>query len=168
MPFLDRLEPSQQAAGAAELAAVAMVRGAETHVSAWLVVAPELTVIAALYAIAGWQPEVEGKGFVRVLVVAWGSTAFGLGHLVAEYLLMGVFSDANWDVPPLTGSVTVATLVVSAVLTLVWTLRPSPVRPGAENGPARGTLVVPSRLDTSERRSPADPLDQLAPGDVSS
>lgn len=93
------------------------------YVSGLLLVAPEAAALAALAAIWHWQPEIGGRGFVRVLIVAWGTTAFGFVHLIAEFFFMISFSDANWDVPPLTGSVTVATLTLSAVLTLLLTLR---------------------------------------------
>lgn len=94
--------------------------------------APEVTALVALVAIWRWQPPVRGRGFTRVLIVAWGTTAFGIFHLLAEYAFMIAFSDANWDTPPLTGYVTVITLSASAVLTMGLTLRPSPPGSGKE------------------------------------
>ena len=45
---------------------------------------------------------------------------------------MVAFSDANWDVPPLTGYVTAATLVGAAALTITLTLRSWPLPGSAE------------------------------------
>lgn len=120
------------------LAAVSAVATADTdrsahdYVSGWLLVAPEAAALVALVQIWRWQPSVRGRGFVRVLVVAWATTAFGVVHMVAEYAFMIAFSDANWDTPPLTGYVTVITLIAPAVLTLMLTLRPSPPGSGKE------------------------------------
>lgn len=114
------------------LAAISMVaiadtaRRAEDYVTGWLLVAPEVAALAAMVAILRWQPEVAERGLVRVLVVAWGTTAFGFAHMLAEHAFMIAVSDANWDVPPLTGSVTAATLIVAAVLTLVLAPHSSP------------------------------------------
>jgi hypothetical protein len=56
--------------------------------------------------------------------VLWGTTAFGFLHAAAEWIAMGVFSVATWDVPPGTGYLTGATLIISGLLTLLMTLRP--------------------------------------------
>jgi hypothetical protein len=58
-------------------------------------------------------------------VVLWGTTAFGVMHMIAEYMIMIRFSDANWDDPPGTGYLTVATIAISAILTAIMTLRTS-------------------------------------------
>jgi hypothetical protein len=55
----------------------------------------------------------------RLAVVRWGTTAFGLVQSAAAYLFMTeVMSDANWDMPPGTGYVTAAALLVSGVVSL--------------------------------------------------
>lgn len=105
-----------------------MAAGSAVATADWLVMALEAAALVALVAIWRWQSEVRGRDFVRVLVVAWGSTAFGVFHIFGEYILMTTFSDADWDMPPLTGYLTVATLVVSAILTVALTLRPAPSR----------------------------------------
>lgn len=115
-------------------------RSADEYVSGWFLVAPEAAALVAMVAIWLWEPEVHGRGFVRVLVVAWGTTAFGIVHLVAEFVFMIAFSDANWDVPPLTGYVTVATLIVSAVLTLTLALRSPPLSMKGKSEPTHARL----------------------------
>jgi hypothetical protein len=57
------------------------------------------------------------------VIVLWGATAFGAINTIAEYMDMMKFSDADRDCPPGTGSLTVATITISAVLTLIMTLR---------------------------------------------
>ena len=44
---------------------------------------------------------------------------------MVEYAAMSTFSDANWDVPPGTGYLTVAGLVVAGAITLAYALRPT-------------------------------------------
>jgi hypothetical protein len=85
--------------------------------------APEVSALVALAAIWGWQPETRGRHLVRVVVVAWGATAFGSVHLISDYILMFMLSDANWDTPPLTGSLTALTILISGVLTLAVVLQ---------------------------------------------
>lgn len=93
-------------------------------ISGWLGVAPYAAALVALTAIWHWQPEVQGRSFVRVLIVACGVTAFGSVSAIVDYVGMVMFlSAANWDTPPLTGSVTVLSVVASAVLTLMLALR---------------------------------------------
>jgi hypothetical protein len=88
-----------------------------------LVLTIELAAVVALLAIPAWQPDLDGRRFLRLVVVLWGTTAFGAIHTMAEYLIMVKFSDANWDCPPGTGYLTVATITISAILTLIMTRR---------------------------------------------
>jgi hypothetical protein len=83
----------------------------------------ELAAVIALVAILAWQPEVRGRRVLRLVVVLWGVTAFGAIHTIVEYVVMINFSDANWDAPPGTGYLTVATITISAILTVIMTLR---------------------------------------------
>jgi hypothetical protein len=83
----------------------------------------ELAAVIALVAISTWQPDLRGRGVLRLLVVLWGTTAFGFVHGMAEYMIMIKFSDANWDSPPGTGYLTIATIAISAILTAIMTLR---------------------------------------------
>lgn len=79
-----------------------------------------------------WQPEVRGRRVLRLVVVLWGVTAFGAIHTIVEYVVMINFSDANWDAPPGTGYLTVATITISAILTVIMTLRTPQQRADAE------------------------------------
>ena len=63
----------------------------------------ELSAAVALVAISAWQPDVDGRRFLRLLVVLWGTTAFGAIHTIAEYVAMIIFSGGNGDTPPGTG-----------------------------------------------------------------
>jgi hypothetical protein len=76
-----------------------------------------------LVAISAWQPEVHGRGVLRLVVVLCGTTAFGAIHVIAEYAIMIRFSHANWDSPPGTGYLTVAVITISAIVTAIMTLR---------------------------------------------
>ncbi len=89
----------------------------------WLSLSLALAALLAVMAVYGWQPEVRGYHLARVLVVLWGSTAFGPLQQAADFLIMSSWSTANWDVPPGTGVLTAATLVVSAVLTVFMTVK---------------------------------------------
>ena len=53
----------------------------------------------------------------------WGTTAFGVFHLMLEYTIMIGFSERDWDDPPGTGYLTVATITISAILLVIMTLR---------------------------------------------
>ena len=98
-----------------------------------LVLTIELFAVVALVAISAWQPDVRGRGVLRLAVVLWGTTAFGIVHTIVEYVIMIRFSDANWDTPPGTGYLTVAVIIISAILTAIMTLR-TPQR-GDDDGP---------------------------------
>jgi hypothetical protein len=79
--------------------------------------------VVALVVISAWQPEVRRRGVLRLTVVLWGVTAFGAIHTIVEYVVMTSFSEADWDAPPGTGYLTVATITISAILTVIMTLR---------------------------------------------
>jgi hypothetical protein len=96
-----------------------------------LVLSIELAAVVALLAIPAWQPDLDGRRFLRLVVVLWGTTAFGAIHTMAEYPVMVKFSDANWDCPPGTGYLTVAVITISPILTAIMTLR-TPHRSGDE------------------------------------
>jgi hypothetical protein len=98
-----------------------------------LVAGSELSAVAALVAV--WQPDVDGRRFLRLLVVLWGTTAFGFIHVMTEYVIMIRFSDANWDSPPGTGYLTVATITISAILTVIMTLL-APHRAAEDKSPS--------------------------------
>jgi uncharacterized membrane protein len=83
----------------------------------------ELAAVVALVAILAWQSEVVGNCLLRLVVVLWGTTAFGAIHTIAEFVAMIIFSDRDWDTPPGTGYITVAVITISAILTVILTLR---------------------------------------------
>lgn len=120
------------------VAAVAVVaigtpdRSEADFVSLWLWLSIDVATVAALAALWRWQPELRGGLFRRLVVVLWGTTAFSFVHVVSEYTFMLGFSDANWDMPPLTGYLTAATIAVTAVVTVVMTLRRPRSAPTAE------------------------------------
>ena len=62
-----------------------------------------------------------------------GTAAFGFIHGIADIFTMIIFSDANGDTPPGTGYLTVGTITISAILTVIMTLR-KPQR-GADDEP---------------------------------
>ena len=83
----------------------------------------EWSAVVALLAIGAWQREIPGRVVLRLVVVLWGTTAFGFIHGIADMFTMIIFSDANGDTPPGTGYLMVATITISAILTLIMTLR---------------------------------------------
>ena len=111
-----------------------------------LVLSIELAAVVALLAIPAWQPDLDGRRFLRLVVVLWGTTAFGAIHTMAEYLVMVKFSDANWDCPPGTGYLTVAVITISAILTAIMTLR-TPHR----SGMSRIRTTIQGRSSSPER-----------------
>ena len=89
-----------------------------------LPVALEWSALLALTMIWVWQPEVRTRRrFLRVVVALWGTTAFGNFHQMLEYMIMIGFSERDWDDPPGTGYLTVATIAISAILLVIMTLR---------------------------------------------
>jgi hypothetical protein len=89
-----------------------------------LLVAVEWFALLALAVIWAWQPEERTRRrFLRIAVALWGTIAFGMYHQMLAYMIMVGFSERDWDEPPGTGYVTVATITISAVLTAIMTLR---------------------------------------------
>jgi hypothetical protein len=123
---------------------IGAARSASEPVSLWLGMAVELTAVAALWAVWSWETALRGLGLVRILIVLWGVTSFGLFHCAGDFMIMMSWSSANWDVPPGTGWLTVAGLIASAVVTAVLTRRsgsgqPEPLRGRTEPGALRET-----------------------------
>jgi hypothetical protein len=89
-----------------------------------LLVAVEWSALLALAVIWAWQPEERTRRrFLRIAIALWGTTAFGMYHQMLAYMIMVGFSERDWDEPPGTGYLTVATITISAVLTAIMTLR---------------------------------------------
>ncbi|MEA5053269.1 MAG: hypothetical protein VB093_07490 [Propionicimonas sp.] len=53
------------------------------------------------------------------LIGLWAVAAYGIMHLIIDYLVMAATSDANWDAPPGTGYLTAAMMVLCGVLVAV-------------------------------------------------
>lgn len=84
----------------------------------------ELTAFVAAVVI-GLRLNDDGR--LPALIGLWAVAAYGLLHQLGDYMLMMLWSDANWDAPPGTGYPTAAIIVVCAVLVLRLGLRtPSP------------------------------------------
>jgi hypothetical protein len=99
-------------------------RGEDNPLLTMLPVALEWSALLALAMIWVWQPEVRTRRrFLRVVVALWGTTAFGIFHQMLEYMIMIGFSERDWDDPPGTGYLTVATITISAILLVIMTLR---------------------------------------------
>jgi hypothetical protein len=113
--------------------AEAAALGDAGHVPMMLLFSIELSAVVALIAILAWQSEVIGRCWLRLVVVLWGTTAFGAIHTIAEYVAMIIFSERDWDDPPGTGYLTVAVITICAILTVIMTLR-APHR-GADDEP---------------------------------
>ena len=95
----------------------------------------EFAAAVTLLTIRAWQPGLDGRLFLRLVVVLWGTTAFGAIHTIAEFIVMVNFTEADWDTPPGTGYLTVATLTISAILTVIMTLRTP--QTGADDEPGQ-------------------------------
>jgi hypothetical protein len=89
-----------------------------------LVITFELLAVVALLWIWAWQPEARGRHIApRLVVVLSGTTAFGQIHVMTEYFTMGSFGGGNGDTPIGYGYLIFATITISAILTLIMTLR---------------------------------------------
>jgi hypothetical protein len=88
-----------------------------------MLVAVEWSALLALAVIWVWQPkERTRRRFLRLAVAVWGTTAFGIFHQMLAYVIMVGFSERDWDEPPGTGYLTVATIAISAVVLVIMTL----------------------------------------------
>jgi len=101
-----------------------------------MLVAVEWSALLALAMIWVWQPkERTRRRFLRLAVAVWGTTAFGIFHQMLAYMIMVGFSERDWDEPPGTGYLTVATIAISAVVLVIMTLRIP--RTAADHDPQR-------------------------------
>jgi hypothetical protein len=64
-----------------------------------VLLAIEGSAVVAFLAIEAWQREVSGRVVLRLVVVLWGTTAFGFIHGAADVFTMIIFSDATGDTP---------------------------------------------------------------------
>ncbi|HEY5821674.1 MAG TPA: hypothetical protein VIT20_06840 [Propionibacteriaceae bacterium] len=98
-------------------------RGPDESGPGWLWWLPDLMVVGAFIALALRRPALTRRTELRLVVMLWGTSAFGFVHQFAAYLTAASLSDANWDNPPGTGYGTALVLVFSAVATIVLGLR---------------------------------------------
>jgi hypothetical protein len=110
----------------------AFPRDPEDPMPTVLLLSIELLAVVALLWIWAWQPEARGRQIRRLAVVLWGTTAFGeVVHIVTDYMIIGGFGGR--DTPPTFGYLTVATITISAILTVIMTLRAP--KSGADDEP---------------------------------
>jgi hypothetical protein len=83
----------------------------------------ELFAVVALVWIFAWQPEARGRHILRLALVLSGTTAFGFVHVMTEYFTMLSFGGGNGDMPIGYGYLIFATITISAILTVIMTLR---------------------------------------------
>lgn len=98
----------------------------------------EVAVLVTLIALTA--AGVQGPVLARATIVLLAATALGVLHQATDYMVMLGLSDANWDVPPGSGYLTVGFCVNAAVATvLLWWLD----RRRASSHPALRTSVAP-------------------------
>ncbi|GAA1430436.1 hypothetical protein GCM10009616_15030 [Microlunatus lacustris] len=91
--------------------------GSAGNAPLWLAV--EVLGLAAVLLVFRWEIGAGSALLIRLLVLSWGATAFGIVHQSGDYILMIATSSANWDVPPGTGYITSALLALAAAVTMV-------------------------------------------------
>lgn len=90
----------------------------------WLWLMSETVAVAALIALLGSAATRHPRDAVRMIVLVWALSAFGLVHGMIDYVAMGILSTNNWDLPPGTGIGIVFVLIAGVVA--AW-LRPHPI-----------------------------------------
>ena len=89
-----------------------------------LVMFLELLAVVALIWILVWQAEARGRHIgPRLVVVLSGTTAFGFVHVISEYFTMLSFGGGNGETPIGYGCLIFAAITISAILTVIMTLR---------------------------------------------
>ena len=111
-------------------------QGQDHSLLSMMLVAVEWSALLALAAIWVWQPKERARRrFIRLAVALWGTTAFGIFHQMLAYMIMVGFSERDWDEPPGTGYLTVATITITAILTAIMALHVPKGHADAEPGP---------------------------------
>ncbi|MCL3860994.1 hypothetical protein [Actinotalea sp. K2] len=88
-------------------------------VEALLVTIDAASIVALLVLVAARDLEPDGHR-VRYAVVLAGATAMSFGNLMLEYSVAISLSEADWDVPPHTGYLTVVGLGLAAAVVAGW------------------------------------------------
>jgi hypothetical protein len=83
-----------------------------------LTVLSEVAMLLALVMIGA--AGVAGTLLFRTVIVGLVATSTGLFHQITEYITATVLSDANWDVPPGSGYLTVVVCLVAAIATVAF------------------------------------------------
>jgi hypothetical protein len=84
----------------------------------------ELLAVVALVWVLVWQPDARNRHIgPRLVVVLSGTTAFGFVHVITEYFTMLSFAGGNGEAPIGYGYLIFAAITISAVLTVIMTLR---------------------------------------------
>jgi hypothetical protein len=115
--------PGVAAAAVALLGAAATDRYEMTPILMVLALIMEVLAVVALLWVVAWQPEVRGRQILRLVIVLWGTTAFGFVHVYIEHVIMIGFRFSTWNPPPGFGYLIFATITLSAILTVIMTLR---------------------------------------------
>lgn len=104
-------------------AAVTPDPGVDATISGWLWISVEAVAIVVLVLLS-LRKDGFGRGILPGLAfVLWGVTVFGMLHAMTEYFGMQMFNEYNWDVPPGTGWISVAVLVIAGSASLGYGLR---------------------------------------------
>lgn len=111
--------PTLIMAGVSARAAVDPFRDPDAYAPQWLWLASEAVAVAAMIALLGGPANRHPRDAVRMIIVVWALTAFGLVHGMIDYVAMGIVSTNNWDLPPGTGIGIVLVLVAGAVAALL-------------------------------------------------
>jgi hypothetical protein len=125
--------PGVAAVAVALLGAAATDRYEVSPLLMGLALIMELLAVVALLWVVAWQPEVRGRQILRLVIVLWGTTAFGVVHVYIEHVIMIGFRFSTWNPPPGFGYLIFATITISAILTVIMTLRTP--RMSADNEP---------------------------------
>ncbi len=97
----------------------------------------DVSVAVAFVRVAVREPQTR---LVPLVVLAWGTSAFGMSHWVAELALMLNTSQASWDSPPGTGYPAALTLVVAGLAVIASTAGRRPVTAQAASSMASAAV----------------------------
>lgn len=113
-------------------------RDPDSYPSLGILWAPELALVVTLLVLRLGRTDLRGRRLLRAVLLLWGTTAFGLVHIMTEYSVMVALHEANWDSPPGTGYLTALVLAAAAVGTVLLSGRPP-----ATAAPARNPVHAP-------------------------
>lgn len=88
--------------------------GLDEYVSGWLWLAVDVVAFAVFLVLGRGHRNLRSGSMLGLGFVLWGPTAFGAVHSAMDYSGMLAFNQNNWDIPPGTGWITVAVLLIAA------------------------------------------------------